>query len=434
MTVSEVSTSDYNPGAPEVPYYTPKQPVAAGTFYKQTPDDEPPAIFKPLKIGKLTLQNRVGVSPMCQYSSTDKCEVTPYHLIHYGALVTRGPGLTIVESSAVSEYGGISPRDLGIWNDEQARKMIDIVEYAHSQKQLIGIQLGHAGRKASTQPPFIHLEQAVDESAGGWLDKVYAPSPIEFRPFGNYVKPKELTIKQIKQIIEDFGDAAKRSIEISKFDFVEIHSAHGYLLNEFLSPISNKRTDEYGGSFENRTRFVLEIIDNVKSKIPTDIPIFIRISASENSPDESAWNIEDTKKFADILIEKEIALLDVSSGGNDYRQPPRSNISKEKREPMHVPLSRAIKQHVGDKLLVSCVGGLTDPHLVNQYLEDGTFDLALVGREFLKSPGLVWEWADKLGVRVYTSLQYGWGFWPNKQQVIDLIEITEKLKLEHDKQ
>lgn len=158
--------------------------------------------------------------------------------------------------------------------------------------------------------------------------------------------------------------------------------------------------------------------------------MFLRISADENSPDPEAWTIEDSKKLADILVEKGIALVDVSSGGNDYRQPPRSGISKELREPIHVPLSRAIKQHVGDKLLVSCVGGLEkDPELLNKYLEEGTFDLALIGRGFLRNPGLVWEFADKLGVRLHQALQLGWGFWPNKQQIVDLIERTSKLEV-----
>ncbi|KAK6872666.1 NADH:flavin oxidoreductase [Candida tropicalis] len=447
MTVSyEVKPSDEITGAPEVDYYTPEQPVRAGTFYRETPDQVIPKIFQPLKIGKLTLQNRIGVSPMCQYSADENLEATPYHLIHYGAMVTRGPGITIVESTAVSPEGPLSPHDLGIWTDEQARKLKPIVDYAHSQKQLIAIQINHGGRKASGQPPFLHLEQIADESVGGFPDKLVGPSPIPFRPNGNFPAPNELTKEEIKRIVNDFGEAARRAVEISGFDVIEIHGAHGYLINEFYSPISNKRDDEYGGSFENRTRFLKEVIDSVKSKIPKDTPVFLRISAAENSPDPEAWTIEDSKKLADILIEKGIDLLDVSSGGNDYRQAARSGIAKEKTEPIHLPLqaarsgiakektepihlplSRAIKEHVGDKLLVSSVGGYDhDAEEDNRYLEEGVFDLVLIGRGFLRDPGLVWSFADKLNVRLHQALQLGWGFWPNKQQIIDLVERSSQ--------
>ncbi|KAG5419221.1 OYE32 [Candida metapsilosis] len=432
MTIpKEITPSDDVKRAPAVPYYTPDQPVKAGTFYQDesNPDQQPPALFKPLKVGPLTLQNRIGVSPMCQYSANDKLEATPFHLIHYGALVTRGPGITIVESTSVSPEGGLSPHNLGIWTQAQAESLKPVVEYAHSQKQLIAIQLGHGGRKASGQPPFMHLEQAADESIGGWPDKVVAPSAVAFRPHGNYPVPHELSLKDIKRIIKEFGDAAKRAVDISGFDAVEVHSAHGYLSNEFYSPISNKRTDEYGGSFENRVRFLLDVIDEIKTNIDINkTPIFVRISSVENSPDPEAWSIEDSKKLADLLIEKGVSLLDVSSGGNDYRQAARSNIDAKQQEPMHVPFARALKQHAGDKLVVSCVGGLDkDPQQLNRFVEEGAFDVALIGRGFLRNPGLVWSIADDLGVRTHQALQYGWGFWPNKQQIVDLIVRTEKL-------
>ncbi|KAI5950576.1 OYE32 [Candida margitis] len=431
MTIAkEVTPSDEIKGAPAVPYYTPDQPVRAGTFYhdESNQDQEPPALFKPLKIGPLTLQNRIGVSPMCQYSANDKLEATPYHLIHYGALVTRGPGITIVESTSVSPEGGLSPHDLGIWTNAQAESLKPVVEYAHSQKQLIAIQLGHGGRKASGQPPFLHLEQAADASVGGWPDKTVAPSAVPFRPHGNYPVPHELSVKDIKRIIKEFGEAARRSVEISGFDAVEVHSAHGYLSNEFYSSVSNKRTDEYGGSYENRVRFLMEVIDEIKSNIDIKkTPIFVRISAVENSPAPEAWSIEDSKRLADLLIEKGVSLLDVSSGGNDYRQAARSNIDSKNKEPIHVPFSRALKEHVGDKLVVSCVGGLDkDSHELNRFVEQGAFDLALVARGFLRNPGLVWAIADDLGVRLHQALQLAWGFWPNKQQIVDLIARTEK--------
>ncbi|EGW35294.1 NADH-dependent flavin oxidoreductase [Spathaspora passalidarum NRRL Y-27907] len=434
MTIKyDITPSDEAERSDVVPYYTPKQPVPAGTIYQEDDKAEVPKLFQPIQVGNLRLHNRIGVSPMCMYSADDKLEATPFHLIHYGSIVSRGPGITIVESAAVSHDGGLSPHDLGIWTDAQAEKLKPIVDFAHSQSQLIAIQINHGGRKASGQPLFVHLEQIADKSVGGWPDDVVAPSSIAFRPHGNYKVPHELTKKDIDRIVNDFGDAAKRAVEISGFDAIEIHGAHGYLINEFYSPISNKRTDEYGGSFENRTRFLVEVIDNIKSKIPSTVPVFLRISAVENSPDPEAWTIEDSKKLADLVITKGISLLDISSGGNDYRQPPRSGLSKSTdgpKEPIHVPLARAIKQHVGDKVVVATVGGLhEDPALINKYIEKGDFDLALVGRGFLRNPGLVWEFADKLGVRSHQSLQYGWGWWPNRQQVIDLIERTSKLQV-----
>ncbi|KAI5965340.1 OYE32 [Candida pseudojiufengensis] len=427
MTTKEVTPSDVVPGAPGVPYFTPEQPVAAGTFHswEDGSDKPPPTIFKPLKVGPLTLQNRIGVSPMCMYSAASDAKATPFHLIHYGALATRGPGITFVESTAVSSDGRLSYNDLGIWNDEQAESLKPIVDYAHTQKQFIGIQLGHGGRKSNGQPIYLHLEQAAENN--GKLEDVKAPSAIPFRPYGNLPTPKELTKEEIKKIIEDFGDAAKRAVEISGFDAISIHSAHGYLNNEFLSKISNKRTDEYGGSFENRIRFLSEVIDNVKSKIDTKkVAIFVRISAQENSTDPDSWNIEDSKKLADLFIEKGINAVTTSSGGNDYRQPPRSGIKHT--EPIHVPLARELKKHVGDKLLVSCVGGLDENvEQTTEFIQNDTFDLALIGRGFLKNPGLVWSgFADKLGVRLYEALQLGWGYWPNKQQITDLIQRTEK--------
>ncbi|RLV96248.1 NADPH dehydrogenase afvA [Spathaspora sp. JA1] len=431
MTIKyDITPSDEAERSDAVPYYTPKQPVPAGTFYEEDDSKSVPKLFQPIQVGNLRLHNRIGVSPMCMYSADDKLEATPFHLIHYGAILSRGPGITIVESASVSHDGGLSPHDLGIWTDEQAKKLKPIVEFAHSQSQLIAIQINHGGRKASGQPLFVHLEQSADKSVGGWPDDVVAPSAIPFRPHGNYKTPHELTKKDIDRIVNDFGDAAKRAVEISGFDAIEIHGAHGYLINEFYSKISNKRTDEYGGSFENRTRFLNEVIDNIKSKIPKSVPIFLRISAVENTPNPDAWTIEDSKKLADLVIEKGISLLDISSGGNDYQQAPRSGVTKSDREPIHVPLARAIKQHVGDKIVVATVGGLhDDPVLVNKLIEQGDFDLALIGRGFLRNPGLVWEFADKLGVRAHQSLQYGWGWWPNKQQVIDLIERTRKLQV-----
>ncbi|KAK6465313.1 NADH:flavin oxidoreductase/12-oxophytodienoate reductase [Scheffersomyces coipomensis] len=422
------SNTPVNP-APAVDYFTPEQLVAPGTFFPQKEGEVAPKIFQPLKIRGLTLPNRLGVSPMCQYSANSKFEATPYHLIHYGQLSLRGPGIIIVEATSVSEVGGLSPQDLAIYNDEQAKSFKPIVDFAHSQGGLIAIQIAHGGRKASGQPLYVHLEQTADESVGGWPDKIVAPSAIPFREHGNLHTPRALTIPEIKTIVKEFGEAAKRAVEISGFDAVEIHGAHGYLISEFLSSTSNKRTDEYGGSFENRIKFLLEVIDSVRSNIPESVPLFLRFSASENSDVEGAWNIEDSIKLSKIVIEKGVDLLDVSSGGNSSAQVSRKSLVRS-NVPAHLPFSKAIKEAVGDKALVSCVEGLHNkPEEVNQYLEDGLFDLALAGRGFLRNPGLVWEFADKLGVRVHQARQYQWGFYPAREQIQELIKRTEELKV-----
>lgn len=431
MTVSKhVKPSDSIDGAKGVPYYTPAQPIPAGTFIPNENDSEdvtPPPIFTPLKIGKLTLQNRMAVSPMCMYSS-DNFEVTPFHMVHYGAIAVRGAGLIIVESTSVSQEGGLSPRDLGLWTDRQAEKIRDIVKFIHSQGQLCAIQLGHGGRKASGQPPYLHLEQVADESVGGWPGKTVAPSAIEYRPHGNLPVPQELSKEDIRRIIKDFGAAAKRAIEICGFDAIEIHGAHGYLIHQFYSQFSNRRTDEYGGSYENRIRFLLEIIDEIQANIPEDIPIFLRISSSDNVKEDNVWHLEDSLKLIDIVIEKGIKLIDVSSGGNVYNQTPRTQLNEDPDLPPHLPIARAIKKHVGDRAAIACVGDLSkDAATLNGYIKNGDFDLALIGKGFLKNPGLVWEFADQLGIRVTQALQYDWGHYPNIHQILELVERTKRL-------
>ncbi|KAK6204825.1 uncharacterized protein RJT21DRAFT_11441 [Scheffersomyces amazonensis] len=431
MTASTSTTPSSNyrvNAAPAVDYYTPEQLVVPGTFIPQKDGEVAPKIFQPLKIRGITLPNRIGVSPMCQYSANAEFEPTPYHLIHYGQLALRGPGITIVEATSVSKYGGLSPQDLAIYTDAQAKAFKPLVDFAHAQRHLIAIQIGHGGRKASGQPLYVHLEQVADESVGGWPDKIVAPSALPFRPHGNLPIPRALTIPEIKQIIEDFGDAAKRAVEISGFDAIEIHGAHGYLISEFLSSTSNKRTDEYGGSFENRIKFLLEVIDNIRSKISESVPLFLRFSANENTDAEGAWTIDDSIKLAKIVVEKGVDLLDISSGGNHHKQAARSSFGKSD-VPIHEPYSRAIKAAVGDKAIVSCVGGLhADPARVNEFIENGSFDVALVGKGFLKNPGLVWEFADKLDVRVAQARQYEWGFYPAREGIYELIKRTEEFE------
>ncbi|CAK7901906.1 probable NADPH dehydrogenase [[Candida] anglica] len=413
--------------APGVPYFIPKVPVISGKAivsqsYEKTVQTLPKA-FQPLKVKGLKFQNRIGVSPMCMYSANKNFEVTPFHLVHYGSLLLRGPAITFVESTSVSPEGGLSPQDLAIFNDEQALKLKDIVDFAHTQNQNIAIQIGHGGRKSSGLAGYVHLEYIAEKEDGGWPDKVVAPSPIQYRDGGSLVVPKELSVAEIERIIADFGSAAKRAVEISGFDAIEIHGAHGYLINEFLSEISNKRTDKYGGSFENRIRFLLEVIGSVKSNVPSEFPVFLRISASENTIDDPlAWTIEDSIKLADVVVEKGIDLIDVSSGGNNSNQNARGP-----KEALHAELARAIKKSIGDRALVACVGKLNRSELVNQLLEEGAFDLALIGTQFLENPGVVHKFATELGVEIDGARQYAWASNPDYPQILKAIDDAKSM-------
>ncbi|CAH2352380.1 putative NADPH dehydrogenase Afvap [[Candida] railenensis] len=406
-----------------VPFWTPKQILRAGTAVVPQPDGKAiPKIFQPLKIRGLTIQNRIGLSPMCQYSANPKFEATPWHVVHYGEIIKRGPGLSFIEATSVSPEGGLSPQDLAIFNDEQAKKLKDIVDFAHSQNQHIGIQIAHGGRKASGSPMYEHLERIADASVGGWPDKVVAPSPIPYRPGGSLATPKELTIPDIKRIIKEFGAAAKRAVEISGFDIIQIHAAHGYLINEFYSKVSNKRTDEYGGSFENRVRFLLEIIDEVRANIPEDFPLSLRISAIDNSPDNpESWKIEDSVKLAPLVIARGVDIIDTSSGGNDS-----SANARGPRDGVHVELARAVKKAIGDSGLVSCVGSLRTATYANKFLEEGVFDIAEFGRPFLQNPALVNQFADELGVRIENARQLEWSLHTDRNQMIEAIAEAKR--------
>lgn len=396
-----------------LPYEYPVPEGIAGSAVELTKDT--PKLFTPLKIKNLTLPNRIGVSPMCQYAAHNQ-EVTEYHKIHYGAFTTRGPGLVTVEATAVAPDAGTAVVDLGIWKDSQAAKFKPMVEYAHANTSTIGIQLGHAGRKAMQSALFEYLE---NWDPRGVKENVVGPSAIPYRPNGRLPTPRELTKEEINNLVKQFGLAAKRAEEISGFDFVEIHGAHGYLINEFLSAHSNKRTDEYGGSFENRIRFLLEVIEEIRQCVSKEFPVFLRISASElhdSNPD--AWKIEDSIKLAPIVIKKGIDLIDVSAGGNDC------NANRFKLDfGMHVEFATKIKQAIGDKGLVACVGKLNDSKRVNELLENNAFDLALAGSQFLINPGLVFKWAQELGADIH-HISSHWPLRPKYEEMVGYIKST----------
>ncbi|KAL2839452.1 hypothetical protein BJX68DRAFT_279395 [Aspergillus pseudodeflectus] len=383
--------------------YIPPQTPAAGTALRPTP----PKLFTPLTIRGTTFHNRLWLAPLCQWSATRDGCITDWHLIHIGGIIQRGPGLAIMESTAVQKEGRITPQDIGLWDDAQIEGLKKITDFAHSQNQLIGIQLSHAGRKASTLPPFVHRNATATKEDGGWPENVYAPSALPFNDA--YPQPKEMTVDQIQECKAAFVDAARRAVKAS-FDVVEIHAAHGYLIHQFLSPISNRRTDEYGGSFENRIRLLLEITDLVREAIPTEMPLFVRISATDWFDDlkdkfPESWTVADSCKLAPILAEHGVDFLDVSSGGIH----PAQSTSIKSGDGYQVPFAIAIKQAIGDAMPVSAVGGIRTGKMAEGFLNDG-LDAIMCGRWFQKSPGLVYSYAEELEVNVKMSTQYGWAF------------------------
>ncbi|KAI8301042.1 NADPH dehydrogenase afvA [Colletotrichum sp. SAR11_59] len=266
-----------NPAAKDVSYYTPLQDPVSGAAICTTTGAPIPKLFTPLTVRGITFQNRLFLAPLCQYSAKDGY-ATDWHLTHLGGIIQRGPGLALMESTAVQREGRITPQDIGLWEDGQIEPLRRIIEFAHSQGQKIGIQLSHAGRKSSTVAPFLHMNATASAEVGGWPDEVYAPSALRFNDA--YPQPRAMTFEQIQEFKKAFVDAAKRAVRAG-FDVIEIHAAHGYLIHQFLSPINNQRTDEYGGSWENRVRLVLEITDLVRPSIPEDMPLFVRISATD---------------------------------------------------------------------------------------------------------------------------------------------------------
>ncbi|KAG0708002.1 hypothetical protein DFH29DRAFT_894579 [Suillus ampliporus] len=397
--------SPANKPAPAIPYFTPAQVPAAGTAFDPQPDGTPiPKLFQPIKIRGTTFHNRIFLSPLCQYSAEDG-HLTSWHMAHLGGIFTRGPGLSIIEATAVLPEGRITPEDAGLWKDSQIEPLRKIVEFAHSQNQKVGIQLAHAGRKASTVAPWLHGGLVATENVGGWPGNVWGSSTVPYDD--TFPVPKELSKTQIRAVVVAFVEAAKRALKAG-IDVIEIHNAHGYLLFSFLSPVSNQRTDEYGGSFDNRIRLTLEVVDAIREVIPEDMPLFLRVSATEwleeTLPNESFWLVEDTVKLAGVLAEHGVDFLDVSSGGSH----PKANM---KLGPAYqAPFAQAVKQAIGDKLVVGSVGSITEGKIAQEVLDKGQADVILVGRQFQKNPATVWAFASDLGVAIKLANQIGWGF------------------------
>ena len=404
--------------APGVPYYTPAQTPPAGTALlpdSSKADQQPeeiPALFQPLRLRSLTLQNRIAVSPMCTYSA-DNGHLTDFHLVEVGAWALRGAALTVIEATAVAPNGRISPEDSGLWTDSQIAPLKRLVDFIHSQGQKAGIQLAHAGRKASCKAPW-HLRtrgqsEVADASVGGWPDDVVGPSAIPFHA-ETYPMPRELSVAEIREVVRGFADAARRAVEAG-VDTIEIHGAHGYLISEFLSPISNRRTDGYGGSFENRTRLLVEVVQAVRGVIPQSMPLLVRVSATEwmEWAGQESWDLNQTIKLAKMLPDLGVDLLDVSSGGNNSEQ--KIDLSNPYYQ---INLAEQVREAVkaeGKELLVGAVGFVTTAEIAKDVAQNKA-DLVFVGRQFLREPEFVLRAAHKLGVKVAWPNQLSRARWP----------------------
>lgn len=352
-------------------------------------------LFEKLVLRNVEFRNRIWVSPMCQYSSEDGIP-TDWHLVHLGSRAAGGAGLVFVEATAVSPEGRISPQDSGIWSEAHAIAFQRITRFIKSQGAVAGIQLAHAGRKASTAPPW-QGGKRVDAGNGGW--QTMAPSA---RPFAaDYPHPRQMTHHDIDKTVNHFQSAARRSVEAG-FEVIEVHAAHGYLCHQFLSPLSNQRVDEFGGSLQNRLRFPLQVAQAVRETVPPNLPVLVRISATDWMP--GGWDLDQSIEFCKALKKLGVDLIDVSSGGNvaDAKIPVAPGYQ--------VPFAGAIRGQVA--IPTAAVGLITEPQQAEAILQNGEADAILMAREFLRDPYLVWHAAQQLKVKINLPQQYGWAIQP----------------------
>lgn len=346
-------------------------------------------LFTPLELGGLRLKNRLAMSPMCQYSATLEGEVTDWHLLHYPTRALGGVGLILVEATAVEPLGRISPYDLGIWSEDHLPGLKELARRIREAGAVPGIQLAHAGRKAGTARPWEGGKPL------GW--RVVGPSPIPFDE--GYPVPEPLDEAGMERILQAFVEGARRALRAG-FQVIELHMAHGYLLSSFLSPLSNQRTDAYGGSLENRMRFPLQVAQAVREVVPRELPLFVRVSATDWG--EGGWSLEDTLAFARRLKELGVDLLDCSSGG----VVPRVRIPLAPG--FQVPFADAVRKRVG--LRTGAVGLITTPEQAETLLQAGSADLVLLGRVLLRDPYFPLRAAKALGVAPEVPPQYQRGF------------------------
>lgn len=452
-------TTNLNPPA-KAPFFTPQHAHNPGTPWEIT--KYTPTLFRPLTIRNVTLRNRFIVSPMCQYSvaptGPKKGQLTDFHIATLGHYALKGAGLVFIEATSVQPNGRISPNCPGLWEDAQIEPVRRVADFLHSQGALCGIQLGHAGRKASTTAPWIASSYRRERGwgpgsvratadVGGWPEDVVGPmggldevwDKLGTDEKGGYFAPRALSEADIKTLIEDFGKAAKRAVDAG-VDLIEIHAAHGYLLHQFLSPVTNRRTDGYGGSFEARVRLSKEVVQEVRRNIPADMPIFFRVSCTDwlegtgvEAAHEGSWDVESTIELATLLPDWGVDLLDVSSGGNHYLQ--KTDLFKDKTyQVSRAGRIRKAVRDAGKTLLIGAVGLITEAEDARSYVQEVTgavtdakiareaetaaamvhqngvveplADVILVARQFLREPEWVLRVAWQLNVDVAWPSQF----------------------------
>lgn len=346
-------------------------------------------LFSPIQFRELKIKNRLFVSPMCQYSAVEGT-AQDWHLVHLGTRASGGAGLVMAEAAGVSPEGRISPDDLGIWNEQHAKALKPVTQFIHTQGAVSAIQLAHAGRKAGTASPW-KGSKPVPLTEGGWVP--YGPSPIAYGE--GYQTPKEMTEADIQKVIQDFVNSAKLS-QKAGFQVVEVHMAHGYLLHEFLSPLTNQRKDQYGGSLENRMRFPLAVAKAVRDFWPQNLPVFVRISASDWA--EGGWDIQESIQLVQELQKLGIDLIDCSSGGN---------VSWQKIPVVpgyQVPFAEKIKKETS--IAVGAVGLITKPQQAEEILQTKKADVIFMARELLRNPYWPLVAAHELNEKIDWPKQY----------------------------
>ena len=352
-------------------------------------------LFEPLQQRGITLRNRIVVSPMCQYSAVDGV-VNDWHRVHLGSRAIGGAGLVIAEASAIEARGRISPTDAGIYSDEQVAAWAPITRFIRQAGAVAGVQLAHAGRKASTSQPWIGNARVAPED-GGWSD-VVAPSAIAFSD--TYAQPRAMTLDEIRALPGLFADAVRRAFEAG-FELIELHAAHGYLLHQFLSPLSNQRTDDYGGSYDNRVRLLLETVTATRAVWPEHLPLWVRISATDWADTvgvEGGWDVEQSVELARRLKALGVDLIDVSTGG----------LLARTRIPLapgyQVPFSAQVRREAD--VATAAVGLITEPKQAEAILQAGEADCVLLARELLRDPYWPYHAAKALGVELQAPNQY----------------------------
>lgn len=377
------------------------QEVAPGTALN--PTENTTKLFEPITIRGVTFHNRVGVSPMCMYSSEDG-HLNDYHLVHLGSFALKGAGFVSIEATSVTPEGRISVYDSGLWKDSQIEPIRRVVDFIHAQGSVAGIQLAHAGRKASMSRMWLPY-RLVSEAEGGWPDDVLGPSEVPYDD--KHAMPHSISVDDIHRITAAFAAAAQRA-DAAGVDVLELHGAHGYLIHEFLSGNSNKRTDQYGGSFENRTRFLFEIIEAVRAVWPKEKLLWVRISATDYTGpdyeplghDEAGWDIYQSVELARQLYAAGVDLVDVSSGGNMPIPHGKFGV----RPGYQVPFSEMIKKETGG--LTASVGVIIEARQAEEILQNGQADILLIARGFLRDSGWVLNAAKELGVTVKWANQH----------------------------